>query len=136
MERIRANAIAATDYVTFARDNFGASNDVQKLEIAHALGVKYVFYGRGKKIALELHSLMIETVKFVKELQSVLRLSEVPSTSKVADDYTAVLFDGGAPSSGLELLPMQTPCWPKYGYATSSQFQMYLNLCTHRIINR
>ena len=92
MEQIRANAIAATDYVTFARDNFGASNDVQKLEIAHALGVKYVFYGRCKKSALELHSLMIETVKFVKELQSVLRLSEVLSISKEADDYTAVLF--------------------------------------------
>ena len=92
MERIQANAIAAANYVTFARDNFGASNDVQKLEIAQVLGVKYILYGRGKKIALELHSLLIETVKFVNELQSVLRLSEVLSSSKEAVDYTAVLF--------------------------------------------
>lgn len=99
LERMRANAVAASNYVTFARDNFSIATDQRKREIAHALGIKYTFYGREKQIALELNPLLVETVKFMRQVETSLALTEnAPATAYTKEktgDKTPVLSFGG-----------------------------------------
>jgi DNA invertase Pin-like site-specific DNA recombinase len=95
LEKMRANAMAASNYIVFARDNFMVASDERKREIAHALGIKYVFFGRDKKIELEINPLLIETVKFAKEIQKALELAKSGSTKEKASDFSLALSVGG-----------------------------------------
>lgn len=104
LERMRANAVAAANYLSFARDAFAVANDELKRELAHALGVKYVFYGREKVIALELNPLLVETVKYVRQIKRSLEPTKVRSgTTELGSRKPAVSF--GGPSAKLFELP-------------------------------
>jgi site-specific DNA recombinase len=103
LERMRANAMAASNYVVFARDNFVAAEDRRKREIAHALGIKYSFYGREKEIRLELHPLLVETVKFVQKTEAALALREKGLTKGKTGDCNPALAFGGPYGRLLEL---------------------------------
>lgn len=72
LDKMRANAMAASNYSVFARDNFMLAKDERKREIAHSLGFTYKLYGREKKIEVEVHPLLMEVVSFAKQLDKVL----------------------------------------------------------------
>jgi site-specific DNA recombinase len=71
---MRANALAAGNFIMFARDKFMTANVSKKREIAHALGFTYKFYGIEKDIALEVHPILVEVVKFAKQSETTLEL--------------------------------------------------------------
>lgn len=75
LAKARANALAAGNYIKFARDRFMAATPSRKREIAHALGCKYLFYGIEKKIVIEVHPLLVEVVKFAKQVEASLELN-------------------------------------------------------------
>ena len=91
LETMRANAMAASNYIVFARDNFMVADDERKREIAHALGVKYTFYGREKKIEVDIDPLLIETVKFSEEAQKSLALTEIDYSTGYTKEKTGLL---------------------------------------------
>ena len=68
LEPMRANAMAAFNYIVFARDTFMVSSDKRKRETANALGTSYVFYGKEKEIRLHVHPLLTELVKYTREV--------------------------------------------------------------------
>ena len=69
LEHMRSNAMAASNYIVFARENFMAAPDKRKREIAHALGINYIFCGKEKEIELEIHPLLLELVRYAKALK-------------------------------------------------------------------
>lgn len=73
----------------------GSLTDQRKREIAHALGTKYLFYGKEKIIALELHPLLVEVVKFARGLEPALELTKSGSKQEKTD-----LFKGSVPYGG------------------------------------
>ena len=92
---MRANAMAASNYVVFARDNFMVCSDERKREIAHALGTRYVFYGREKEIALDVDPLLVELVKFANQLKPALELTKIGSAKEKPGDSSPGLSSGG-----------------------------------------
>ena len=120
LERMRANAMAASNYIIFARDNFMVGSDERKREIAHALGTQYVFYGREKRIELEVHPLLLELVKFANLIKSSLEPTKSGSTKEKPGDFSPGLSSGGPgtrklsiPKQLLELL--RTAYFPDLG---------------------
>ena len=92
---MRANAIATSNYVVFARDNFMISSDKRKREIAHALGTAYLFNGKEKRLDLQIHPLLLEVVKFTREIQASCELAESGSGKEKTGDNSPVLSFGG-----------------------------------------
>ena len=68
MEQMRANAQASFQYLQYAKENFLAGDPKRKREIAKALAVEYMFYGREKKIDIALKPLLVEVVRYVDEV--------------------------------------------------------------------
>jgi len=95
LERMHANAVAASNYVVFARDNFLVCADIRKREIAHALGTRYVFYGKSKELALEVHPLLVEFVKFASQCRGPIELRKSGSTKENPGDISPGLSSGG-----------------------------------------
>jgi hypothetical protein len=95
LEHMRANAIAASNYVVFARDNFMVSSDSRKREIAHALGTEYLFNGKEKTLDLQVHPLLLEVVKFTREVQASCELEKSGSNKEKTGDFAPVLSSGG-----------------------------------------
>lgn len=95
LERMRANAMAASNFVVFARDNFKIASEERKREIAHALGIRYVFYGKEKEIELEIHPLLVEIVTFAREAASSFALAESGYTKEKTGVLAPALSSGG-----------------------------------------
>ncbi len=74
LAKARANAIAAGNFIKFARTEFMIAEPERKREIAHSLSFKYLFYGHEKKLEIEVHPILTEVVKFIKENEPALEL--------------------------------------------------------------
>ncbi|MBA2677879.1 MAG: hypothetical protein H0U76_05730 [Ktedonobacteraceae bacterium] len=68
LERMRANTQASFSYLRYARDHFLVGDAKRKREIAHALAVEYVFYGREKRLEIALKPLLTEVVQYAEEV--------------------------------------------------------------------
>jgi len=68
LERMRANTQASFSYLRYARDHFLVGDARRKREIAHALAVEYVFYGREKRLEIALKPLLTEVVQYAEEV--------------------------------------------------------------------
>ena len=136
-EKMRANAIHCCNYIKYARAQFQVSDLARKREIAHALGIKYLFYGKEKKITVQLHPLLVEMVKFADEISLALsqegrttdfgafELQERGSESIQSDTLRDPVLDGRTertifevPSTLLELL--RSTCFPIIQFRFSS----------------
>ena len=95
LDRMRANAIGSANYVSYAKQNFLTADDKHKREIAHALGTNYVFYGKEKKIALEIHPLLEELVKYTKEMAKGLEPALTGCVNKKEPGLNGSLLYGG-----------------------------------------
>lgn len=104
LDKMRANAMAASNYVVFARDNFMLAKDERKREIAHSLGFTYKFYGREKKIEVEVHPLLVEVVGFAKHLEKALELEITGYTKEKTGSLQPALSSGGPTCPKLEHL--------------------------------
>ena len=119
---MRANAMAASNYVVFARDNFMVCSDERKREIAHALGTQYVFFGREKRITLEVDPLLVELVKFANQLRPSLELAKTCSTKEKPGEFSPGLSYGGPETRKLELserllILLRTGSFPDLGFS-------------------
>ena len=103
LEHMRSNAIAASNYVVFARDNFMAAPDKRKREIAHALGIKYIFYGKEKEIELEIDPLLLELVRYAKALKTPLEAAKSGSDKEKKPAFAGFVPSGGPKGSLLEV---------------------------------
>lgn len=74
LARARTNAIAAGNFIKFARTKFMIAEPERKREIAHALGFSYTFYGREKELDIVVHPILVEVVKFINENKPALEL--------------------------------------------------------------
>lgn len=91
LERARANAIAAGNFIKFARTEFMIALPERKREIAHALGFTYTFYGREKKLEIEVHPILVEVVKFIKANEPALELQRRRFTTGSDKQKTGLL---------------------------------------------
>jgi len=95
LETMRANAMSSSNYVVFARDNFMVGGMERKREIAHALGVKYLFYGKEKEIDVEVHPLLLELVNFAYQLEKPLAVDEIGSDKQKEPNKVGSVPYGG-----------------------------------------
>ncbi len=70
--RMRANAQASFRYLGYARDNFLVGDPKRRREIAKALAVEYVFYGREKRLEIALKPLLVEVVRYADRVGDAL----------------------------------------------------------------
>ena len=103
LEHMRANAMAASNYVVFARENFKVADVARKREIAHALGIKYVFYGTEKKIDLEIKPLLVEIVKYARGLEAPFEVAKSGSCKQKEPIKIGSVRSGGPKGSLLEV---------------------------------
>jgi site-specific DNA recombinase len=114
LEKMRANAIAASNYIVFARDNFMVAKDRRKREIAHALGTTYTFYGKEKEIEITVDPLLVEVVKYAKEVRISLALEFLGSDKQKIGTLQPEVLPGG---------PEETRT-PYLGNANAALYQM------------
>ncbi len=62
--RMRANAEASIRYLRYARDRFLVGDVRRRREIAKALALEYVFFGREKRVEIALKPLLVEVVRY------------------------------------------------------------------------
>ena len=103
LEHMRSNAMAASNYVVFARDHFMMAPAKRKREIAHALGIKYVFYGKEKEIELEIDPLLLELVRYAKALKPSFEVAKSGSDKEKKPAFAGFIPSGGAQGSLFEV---------------------------------
>jgi len=86
--RMRANAGASFRYVRDARARFLVGDGRRRREIAKALAVEYVFFGRERRVEIALQPLLVEMVRYADGVGEALSQTP-PSPSPDIDAYAS-----------------------------------------------
>ena len=92
---MRANAVAAANYVVFARDHFMASSGQRKREIAHALGTRYLFFGKEKRIEVIVDPLLVDLVRYANDIKASFEPMGTGSEKQIGGSYGGASQYGG-----------------------------------------
>jgi hypothetical protein len=117
LEHCRQNARSAASYICYARDQFMIGDLRKKREIAHALGIEYVFYGKERLMKVKVNPILLEVVKFAHEKIGSLELPEIGSGSGQEGTKLAQCFVGGPAEAIIDLpetllLALREPLFP------------------------
>jgi len=76
--QMRANAQASFGYVRYARDGFLVGDARRRREIAKALALEYVFFGRERRVEIAVKPLLVEVVRYADGVGDALSLPPLP----------------------------------------------------------
>jgi DNA invertase Pin-like site-specific DNA recombinase len=101
-ERMLQNLARAVDYIKTGPERFVKAKPERKRTIAQALG-EFSFYGKEKRIDVEIRPILREVVSFARTLLEPLEPSQSGSRSKDKAVHLERLYLGRTETSGLEL---------------------------------
>jgi hypothetical protein len=101
-EIIKNNARAVSKYVVFARARFLKCPPAQQRAIALMLTNTYLFFGRDKRIEIDIAPILQKIVSFAGSIQAIIEPKKTGSTKEKTGDLTPVFSFGGPHFEKLE----------------------------------
>lgn len=103
MEHCRQNARRATQYACYAHNDFMIGDMRKKREIAHAVGLEYLFYGRERRMEVKVRRLLEEVVKFAQQKIASFEVTNSGFGSRKSGTFLTLCSTGRTSEAVLEL---------------------------------